>query len=80
MKHIHLRKAENHVENKAYLEEILYDKGQKPNFGKACKNVSAVNGHLIYNENRRAVFEKELQQLIKVNIPKIYMRHSTGTI
>ena len=26
----------------------------------------------MYNENRRVVFEKELQQLIKVNIPKIY--------
>ena len=64
------RKAENHMRNKAYLEEILYNEGEKPNFGKVCKNFSAVNGHLLYNENRRVVFEKELQQLIKVNITK----------
>ena len=64
------RKAENHVRYKAYLEEILYNKGEKPNFGKVCKNFSAVNGHLLHNENRRVVFEKELQQLIKVNISK----------
>ena len=71
MKHILLRKAENHVRNKKYLEDILYDKGEKSNFGKACKNFSAVNGHLMYNENRRAVFEKNLKK---------YMRHSTGTM
>ena len=62
--HVDSRKVENYVRKKAYPEEILCDKVKKANFRKRAEKFSVRNGHLIDEEKRYVVFEKEHPQLI----------------
>ena len=63
-KHIDLRKTENSVRSKCYLEDISKDKGKKANFRKSCKNFKIVDGHLTYNRKRRVIFDNDRKLLI----------------
>ena len=47
---VNLKAAKEFLRNKTYLEGILKDKGKKSNFRKAYKNLSIVNGDLMYKE------------------------------
>ena len=56
--HRDLKAVEEFLTNKTYPKGILKDKGKKSKITKACKNFfSIVNGHLMYKEKRRVVFE-----------------------
>ena len=59
-----LKAAEEFLRNKTYPKGILNDKGKISNFRKACKNLSIVNGDLMYKEKRRVVFEVERRTAI----------------
>ena len=63
-KHADLKAVEEFLRNKTYPKGILKGKRKKSNFRKACKNVSIVNGDLMYKEKRRVVFEIERRTVI----------------
>ena len=62
--HVDLKAVEEFLRNKTYPKGILKDKGKKPNFRKACRDFSIVNGDLMYKEKPRVVFEVERRTAI----------------
>ena len=68
--HVDLKAVEEFLRNKSYPKGILKDKGKKFDFRKECKNFSIVNGHLMYKEKRRVMFEVEGTTAIIHNVHK----------
>ena len=61
---VDLTKIENIIRSKCYHEDISKDKGKKANFIKSYKNFKIVEGHVIFKEKRRVIFDNDRKFLM----------------